>query len=67
MNAFSVRRFAGLLFKSAPRSTLASLVLMGLVALTEGAGLLLLLPLLALAGVTGGAPVAGGVWGKITP
>ena len=58
MSAFSVRRFAALLFKSAPRTTLASLVLMGFVALTEGAGLLLLLPLLALAGVTGGAPTA---------
>ena len=67
MSAFSVRRFAALLFKSAPRTTLASLVLMGLVALTEGAGLLLLLPLLALAGVTGGAPTASGIWGKITP
>ena len=56
-----------MLLHAAPRATMASLVLMGLVALTEGAGLLVLLPLLALAGVTGGAPSAGGVWGKITP
>ena len=56
-----------MLLQAAPRATVASLVLMGLVALTEGAGLLVLLPLLALAGVTGGAPSAGGVWGKITP
>jgi len=56
-----------MLLHAAPRATVASLVLMGLVALTEGAGLLVLLPLLALAGVTGGAPSAGGVWGKITP
>ena len=56
-----------MLLHAAPRATVASLVLMGLVALTEGAGLLILLPLLALAGVTGGAPSAGGVWGKITP
>ena len=67
MNAFSIRRFAAMLLRAAPRATVASLVLMGLVALTEGAGLLLLLPLLALAGVTGGVPVAGGIWGKITP
>ena len=56
-----------MLLHAAPRATVASLVLMALVALTEGAGLLVLLPLLALAGVTGGAPSAGGVWGKITP
>ena len=56
VNAFSIRRFVSMLFQAAPRATLASMVLMGLVALTEGAGLLLLLPLLALAGVTTGAP-----------
>ncbi|MFL5620142.1 MAG: ABC transporter ATP-binding protein [Gemmatimonadaceae bacterium] len=67
MNAFSIRRFASLLLQAAPRATVASLVLMGLVALTEGAGLLLLLPLLALAGVTGGAPATSGMWGKIAP
>jgi ATP-binding cassette subfamily C protein len=53
-----------MLLRAAPRATLASLVLMALVALTEGAGLLLLLPLLALAGVTVGAPAASGVWGR---
>jgi len=67
MNAFSIRRFVSLLFRSALRATIASVILMGLVAITEGAGLLLLLPLLALAGVTGGAPVASGIWGRITP
>jgi len=67
VSAFSIRRFASMLLHAAPRATVASLVLMALVALTEGAGLLVLLPLLALAGVTGGAPSAGGVWGKITP
>jgi len=65
VNAFSIRRFASMLFQAAPRATLASLVLMGLVALTEGAGLLLLLPLLALAGVTSGAPVASGMWARV--
>src|SRR4051812_35536014 len=40
---------------------------MGLVAITEGAGLLVLLPLLALAGVTGGAPAASGILGRLTP
>ena len=54
-----------MLLQAAPRATLASLVLMGLVALTEGAGLLLLLPLLALAGVTVGAPAASGVWARV--
>ena len=56
-----------MLFQAAPRATLASMVLMGLVALTEGAGLLLLLPLLALAGVTTGAPEASGLWAGIAP
>jgi len=56
-----------MLLQAAPRATLASLVLMGLVALTEGAGLLLLLPLLALAGVTTGAPEASGIWARIAP
>jgi ATP-binding cassette subfamily C protein len=54
-----------MLVRAAPRATLASLVLMGLVALTEGAGLLLLLPLLALAGVNVGAPAASGVWARV--
>ena len=54
-----------MLLQAAPRATLASLVLMALVALTEGAGLLLLLPLLALAGVTVGAPAASGVWARV--
>jgi ATP-binding cassette, subfamily C, bacterial len=67
VSAFSIRRFASMLLQAAPRATLASLVLMALVALTEGAGLLLLLPLLALAGVTGGAPAMSGMWGKIAP
>jgi ATP-binding cassette subfamily C protein len=46
-----------MLFRAAPRATLTSIVLMVLVALTEGIGLLLLVPLLALAGVTTGAPI----------
>ena len=41
MNTFSIRRFVSMLLQAAPRAMLASLVLMGLVALTEGAGLLL--------------------------
>lgn len=65
VNAFSIRRFASMLLRAAPRATVASLVLMALVALTEGAGLLLLLPLLALAGVTVGAPAASGVWARV--
>jgi ATP-binding cassette, subfamily C, bacterial len=64
---FSIRRFVSMLLQAAPRATLASLVLMALVALTEGAGLLLLLPLLALAGVTTGAPEASGIWARIAP
>ncbi|HKH92701.1 MAG TPA: ABC transporter transmembrane domain-containing protein, partial [Gemmatimonadaceae bacterium] len=67
MNAFSIRRFAAMLLSAAPRAMVASLVLMVLVALTEGAGLLLLLPLLALAGVTTGAPAADGMWAKLAP
>jgi ATP-binding cassette, subfamily C, bacterial len=56
-----------MLFQAAPRATVASLVLMGLVAVTEGAGLLLLLPLLALAGVNTGAPESSGMWTRIAP
>ena len=67
MNAFSIRRFAGMLLRAAPRATVASLVLMVLVALTEGAGLLLLLPLLALAGVDTGGPAASGLLAKVAP
>src|SRR5205085_2655143 len=62
----SIRRFAGMLFRAAPRATLISIVLMVLVALTEGVGLLMLVPLLALAGVTTGAPVpTSGAWGRL--
>ena len=67
MTPFSIRRFAAMLLGAAPRATIASLVLMVLVALTEGAGLLLLFPLLALAGVTTGAPAADGLWARIAP
>src|SRR5688500_10348250 len=67
MKAFSIRRFAEMLFRAAPRATVASLVLMVLVALTEGAGLLLLLPLLALAGVDTGGPGASGLLAKAAP
>jgi ATP-binding cassette, subfamily C, bacterial len=67
VNTFSIRRFASMLVQAAPRATVASLVLMGLVALTEGAGLLLLLPLLALAGVNVGTAAAGGLWARIAP
>jgi ATP-binding cassette subfamily C protein len=61
----SFRRFAAMLFHAAPRSVIASAVLMVLVALTEGAGLLLLVPLLALAGVTAASPGDAGMWGRI--
>jgi ATP-binding cassette, subfamily C, bacterial len=64
---FSIRRFVSMLFQAAPRATVASLALMGLVAVTEGAGLLLLLPLLALAGVNTGAPESSGMWTRIAP
>src|SRR6476660_3115318 len=59
--ALSIRRFAAMLFRAAPRATVVSIVLMVLVALTEGIGLLMLVPLLALAGVTTGvaAPQSG--------
>ena len=62
-----MRRFAAMLLRAAPRATAASLVLMVLVALTEGAGLLLLLPLLALAGVDTGGPAASGLLSKLAP
>jgi ATP-binding cassette, subfamily C, bacterial len=62
----STRRFAAMLFRAAPRATVVSVVLMVLVALTEGMGLLLLVPLLALAGVTTGAPLpTTGLWGRL--
>jgi ATP-binding cassette subfamily C protein len=67
VNPFSIRRFASMLLAAAPRAMAASLVLMILVALTEGAGLFLLFPLLALAGVTTGAPAADGMWAKLAP
>ncbi|HEU4722790.1 MAG TPA: ABC transporter transmembrane domain-containing protein, partial [Gemmatimonadaceae bacterium] len=67
MNAFSIRRFAAMLLRAAPRATVASIVLMVLVALTEGAGLVLLFPLLALAGVSTGGPAASGVLAKLAP
>jgi len=55
-----------MLFRAAPRATLTSIVLMVLVALTEGIGLLLLVPLLALAGVTTGAPIpTSGLMGRL--
>ena len=56
-----------MLLGAAPRATVGSIVLMVLVALTEGAGLLLLFPLLALAGVTTGATAADGMWAKLAP
>jgi ATP-binding cassette subfamily C protein len=59
----SIRRFAAMLFRAAPRAVVASGALMVLVALTEGAGLLLLLPLLALAGVTSAPLPSSGGWG----
>src|SRR5437764_724408 len=66
VRALSIRRFAAMLFRAAPRAPVISVVLMVLVALTEGMGLLLLVPLLALAGVTTGAPVpTSGMWGRI--
>ncbi|MEO6526557.1 MAG: ABC transporter ATP-binding protein [Gemmatimonadaceae bacterium] len=62
MSSTSLRRFVGLLVRAAPRATLWSIVLMVAVALTEGVGLLLLVPLLSLAGVTTGGPLASGMW-----
>ena len=64
--ATSVRRFVALLVRAAPRATLWSVVLMAAVALTEGAGILLLVPLLSLAGVTAGGPLASGIWLRVT-
>jgi ATP-binding cassette subfamily C protein len=61
--ALSIRRFAAMLFRAAPRAVVASGSLMVLVALTEGAGLLLLIPLLALAGVTSAPLPSSGGWG----
>ena len=63
----SIRRFAAMLFRAAPRATVVSIVLMVLVALTEGIGLLMLVPLLALAGVTAGmAAPQSGLLGRLT-
>jgi ATP-binding cassette, subfamily C, bacterial len=61
----SVRRFAALLARAAPRAVTASVFLIVLLAATEGAGILLLVPLLSLAGVTTGNPLAGGVWTRL--
>ena len=64
--ALSIRRFAAMLFRAAPRATVVSMVLMILVALTEGIGLLLLVPLLTLAGVSMGASLPqSGVLGRL--
>ncbi len=66
VRGLSIRRFAAILFRAAPRATLISIVLMVLVALTEGIGLLLLVPLLALAGVTTAAPApTSGLLGRV--
>ena len=62
MSETSTRRFAQLLLRAAPRAVTASVILIVLLALTEGAGILLLVPLLTLAGVTTGNPLASGVW-----
>ena len=65
--ALSIRRFAAMLFRAAPRATLVSIVLMVLVALTEGIGIFLLVPLLALAGVTTGTALPqSGTLGRLT-
>jgi len=65
--ALSIRRFAAMLFRAAPRATLVSIVLMVLVALTEGVGIFLLVPLLALAGVTTGTALPqSGTLGRLT-
>jgi ATP-binding cassette subfamily C protein len=62
----SIRRFAAMLVRAAPRATVVSVVLMVLVALTEGMGLLLLVPLLALAGVTNAVPApTSGMLGRL--
>ena len=58
----SLRRFAALLMRAAPRAVAASVILIVLLAATEGAGILLLVPLLALAGVTTGGSLGGGAW-----
>ena len=65
-SATSVRRFVALLLRAAPRATLWSVALMTAVALTEGVGILLLLPLLALAGVTAGGQLASGIWPRVS-
>ncbi|HEV7993955.1 MAG TPA: ABC transporter ATP-binding protein/permease [Gemmatimonadaceae bacterium] len=65
MSEPSLRRFATLLVRSAPRAMVASVCLIVLLALTEGAGILLLVPLLSLAGVTAGNPLAGGAWMRV--
>ena len=65
MTETSVRRFSQLLLRAAPRAVVASVALMALLAATEGAGILLLVPLLALAGVTTGTGLSGGVWARI--
>src|SRR3954452_24392372 len=63
----SIRRFAAMLFRAAPRATVVSVVLMVIVALTEGISLLLLVPLLALAGVnTGVSAPQSGIVGRVT-
>ena len=62
MSETSIGRFAQLLLRAAPRAVAASVILIVLLAVTEGAGILLLVPLLALAGVTTGNPLTGGAW-----
>ncbi|MEO8562077.1 MAG: ABC transporter ATP-binding protein/permease [bacterium] len=65
MRERSLRPFATLLLRAAPRAVVTSVALIVLLAVTEGAGILLLVPLLALAGVTTGAALAGGVWMRL--
>jgi ATP-binding cassette subfamily C protein len=61
-----VRRFVALLFDIAPRTTLMSAALALLTAITEGIGILLLIPLLSLAGILPSAQDFGGLMHGMT-
>lgn len=62
----SLRRFLSLLFQVAPRAVAWSVALMVVAAATEGVGILMLVPLLGLAGVTTGGPALAGPASMLT-
>ncbi len=62
MKRSSLRIYIALLVRTVPRETARSLVLMFLLSVTEGVGLLFLVPLLALAGIVPGATAGSGGW-----